>query len=274
MSGPATASRVPMRSSMRPARYIAGEESAAVHFVNEGDARPTPTPPRPFERGVDGRPTLVQNVESLAYAALIARAATTGTGRRPAETRGHGPLTVSGASAAGRPRDRAGTTVARSPRWPASDRSRPACCSAATSAAGSTAAEAWNLPLDPAELRQVGRPSAAASSRSLPPTRAACGDRPDHRLHGRFQRRPVRPVRLRATGDRRRHWRPRARHGHVRRPRPHRALDAAARRPRRLPPSGWGGGPVGQRAAVFGAEFVRHAAGRGCSIAGGRGAAA
>ena len=56
-----------------PAGYVSGEESAAVHFVNAGDARPTTTPPRPFERGVDGRPTLVQNVESLALAALIAR---------------------------------------------------------------------------------------------------------------------------------------------------------------------------------------------------------
>jgi NADH:ubiquinone oxidoreductase subunit F (NADH-binding) len=53
-----------------PVGYVSGEESAAVHFVNAGDARPTTTPPRPFERGVGGRPTLVQNVESLALAAL------------------------------------------------------------------------------------------------------------------------------------------------------------------------------------------------------------
>jgi len=56
-----------------PAGYVTGEESSAVHFINGGDARPTTTPPRPFERGVDGRPTLVQNVETLAMAALIAR---------------------------------------------------------------------------------------------------------------------------------------------------------------------------------------------------------
>src|SRR5438132_13405376 len=41
-----------------PAGYVSGEESAAVHYVNAGDARPTTTPPRPFERGVGGRPTL------------------------------------------------------------------------------------------------------------------------------------------------------------------------------------------------------------------------
>ncbi|MDQ6743823.1 MAG: SLBB domain-containing protein [Candidatus Dormibacteraeota bacterium] len=56
-----------------PPRYIAGEESAAVHFVQAGVATPTTVPPRPFERGVDGRPTLVQNVETLAQVALIAR---------------------------------------------------------------------------------------------------------------------------------------------------------------------------------------------------------
>jgi NADH:ubiquinone oxidoreductase subunit F (NADH-binding) len=68
---PAQRRRIAMVAA--PARYVAGEETAAVHFVNEGVAAPTATPPRPYERGVDGRPTLVQNVESLAHAALIAR---------------------------------------------------------------------------------------------------------------------------------------------------------------------------------------------------------
>ena len=56
-----------------PPSYVAGEETAAVNFVNSGVAAPTAIPPRPFEQGVDGHPTLVQNVESLAHAALIAR---------------------------------------------------------------------------------------------------------------------------------------------------------------------------------------------------------
>ncbi|MFC9283160.1 NADH-ubiquinone oxidoreductase-F iron-sulfur binding region domain-containing protein [Streptomyces collinus] len=51
--------------------YVAGEESAVVRRVDGGPALPTAKPPRPFERGVGGAPTLVANVETLARIALI-----------------------------------------------------------------------------------------------------------------------------------------------------------------------------------------------------------
>jgi NADH:ubiquinone oxidoreductase subunit F (NADH-binding) len=56
-----------------PARYVAGAEAAAIHMIDEAVATPTNVPPFPFERGVDGAPTLVQNVETLAGVALVAR---------------------------------------------------------------------------------------------------------------------------------------------------------------------------------------------------------
>ena len=56
-----------------PDGYVAGEESAVVHYLNGGGPLPTFVPPRPFERGYRGRPTLIQNPETLAQLALVAR---------------------------------------------------------------------------------------------------------------------------------------------------------------------------------------------------------
>ena len=54
-------------------RYVAGEASALANYVENGVARPRPNPPRLVERGAWGRPTLVNNVETLAHIALLAR---------------------------------------------------------------------------------------------------------------------------------------------------------------------------------------------------------
>jgi NADH:ubiquinone oxidoreductase subunit F (NADH-binding) len=58
--------------ALTPSRYVAGQETALVRWIEAGDARPR-FGGRPFERGVGGRPTLVDNVETLAHVGLIAR---------------------------------------------------------------------------------------------------------------------------------------------------------------------------------------------------------
>jgi NADH:ubiquinone oxidoreductase subunit F (NADH-binding) len=53
--------------------FLTGQETSLVSQINGGPPRPTFIPPRPTARGVRRRPTLVQNVETLAHLALIAR---------------------------------------------------------------------------------------------------------------------------------------------------------------------------------------------------------
>ncbi len=64
---------VPIRVAVGPGGYVTGEESAVIHHLNGGRPVPTFVPPRPFERGYRGRPTLINNPETLAQIALIAR---------------------------------------------------------------------------------------------------------------------------------------------------------------------------------------------------------
>jgi NADH:ubiquinone oxidoreductase subunit F (NADH-binding) len=56
-----------------PSHYVAGQESALVNYLGGGQARPTFTPRMPFEQGLRRRPTLINNIETLAQIALIAR---------------------------------------------------------------------------------------------------------------------------------------------------------------------------------------------------------
>ena len=65
--------RVPIQVVAVPGGYVASQETALVSYLNGGPPKPAFVPPRPFQKGAHGRPTLVQNVETLAHIALIAR---------------------------------------------------------------------------------------------------------------------------------------------------------------------------------------------------------
>ena len=49
-----------LRVVAAPSSYVSGQETAAIAHLNGRPALPTTVPPRPFERGVDHRPTLHQ----------------------------------------------------------------------------------------------------------------------------------------------------------------------------------------------------------------------
>ena len=65
-----------VRLHATPDRFLAGEESALVAAIDGGQALPLAKFPPIRERGVEGRPTFVANVETLARLALLARGRT------------------------------------------------------------------------------------------------------------------------------------------------------------------------------------------------------
>lgn len=54
-----------------PDHYIVGEETALLEVIEGRAALPRSRPPYPIERGIQGAPTLIQNVETAAHLPLI-----------------------------------------------------------------------------------------------------------------------------------------------------------------------------------------------------------
>ncbi len=159
-----------------PNRYVAGEETAVTARVSGHLAKPHAVPPRPFQRGVDGLPTLVQNVETLAHAALIARCGSAwyraaGTPRTP----GTALLTATGAvGAAGVVEADATTTIAEIVARAGGSAGEPAAVLVGGYFGRWVAAEAiWNQTIDVDALRSVGATLGAGVLAVLPAT--ACG---------------------------------------------------------------------------------------------------
>ncbi|GAB7104822.1 NADH-ubiquinone oxidoreductase-F iron-sulfur binding region domain-containing protein [Streptomyces phaeofaciens JCM 4814] len=68
-----TGDPLPVEVVRLPASFLAGQSSALARYVSGGAALPADQLPPVRERGVHRAPTLVQNVETLAHLALVAR---------------------------------------------------------------------------------------------------------------------------------------------------------------------------------------------------------
>jgi NADH:ubiquinone oxidoreductase subunit F (NADH-binding) len=64
---------VPVQVVRAPDRFLSGEESAVVRRLSGGPALPASKLTPVWQKGVDGRPTMVSNAETLAHLALLIR---------------------------------------------------------------------------------------------------------------------------------------------------------------------------------------------------------
>ena len=64
---------LPIDIHLGPLTYVAGEETAALNAIEGKPAKPRKKPPFPGEAGLFGKPTTVNNTETLAHVAWIAR---------------------------------------------------------------------------------------------------------------------------------------------------------------------------------------------------------
>jgi NADH:ubiquinone oxidoreductase subunit F (NADH-binding) len=164
---------VPVSLIVAPPTYVAGEESAAIHYLNEADARPTGSTPRPFERGIAGDPTLVQNVETLAHVALIARRGDAWYRELGGAVRGTALVTIGGVDRPGVTEIAIGTPIRDLARRTGAPAGARAVLLGGYFGGWLAAGKAWDLPLDPATLREAGSAFGCGVVAFLGPT--SCG---------------------------------------------------------------------------------------------------
>jgi NADH:ubiquinone oxidoreductase subunit F (NADH-binding) len=169
----ATARAVPISLVTAPPSYVAGEETAAVHYLNEGDARPTGTTHRVYQRGIAGDPTLVQNVETLAHVALIARRGDAWYREVGAGVGGTALVTLGGVARPGVMEIAIGTTIRELAERAGAPADARAVLLGGYFGGWLAASTAWNLPLDPPALREAGSAFGCGVVALLGP--ASCG---------------------------------------------------------------------------------------------------
>ena len=158
-----------------PHGYVSSSESAVISWLNGGEAKPAVVPPRPFQRGVGRRPTLISNVETFAHVALVARfgAAWFRQAGLP-----HAPgsmlVTLSGAvRASGVHEIEAGTTIGGALALAGADRRSRAVLIGGYFGSWADLTEAAPLPLAAGPLRQIGAAPGAGVLVALP--EGTCG---------------------------------------------------------------------------------------------------
>ena len=170
--------RVPIEVAELPRRYVASEQSALVRFLDGGPAVPT-FGPRPHERGVGGRPTLVNNVETLAHLAQIARRGD-GWFRAVGAARSPGSMLTTVSGAVNRPgvyEVPMGTTVGEAvllAGGPA-ERLKAVLCGGYFGT-WLPAEVAWNVPMTHADMRRAGAFLGAGILVALPESACVLGE--------------------------------------------------------------------------------------------------
>ena len=208
-----------------------------MRAVNGGPAKPTDKPPRPFQQGVGGQPTLVSNVETLANLPFILRHG--GEAYRAVGTDASPGTFLATVTGAGRPAAALRAAARRAGH-------RPACAARSFARAGAgcadgrllrrpaRTAQCWTPRSTTRRMRGLGSGlgcgAVADPHRGLPRRRRRIG----HGLLRPRERRPVRILLQRHRGDVRGHGGAARRGGHRRGPRPAGAVVGGAARPRRV----------------------------------------